>query len=455
MVLLPDWHHQAITNTSATVSWTAVSGAVSYDVDYKLNTATTWTNAATATTSTSVNIAGLTQGTLYDWRVRTNCSAASSSYTSAQFTTTAPAVCNAPTGLTSSAITSSGATVSWAAVSGAVSYDVDYKTNASSTWTNAATATTSTSVALSSLTASTLYDFRVRTNCASGSSGYSAAQFTTTAASGCVSAYEANETQATAAAVATSTAISAAIGSATDIDYYRVTTTATSNFSVTLTGLPADYDLYFYNSAGTQIGSSTAGSTTSETITLANQAAGTYYARVIGYNGVFSTTVCYTLTIGATTVTGCQSAYDNSTNGTTAGAPVIPFNTNITGLISPSADIDHYRFTITTAGTITLTLGTLPADYDLKLLNSAGTQVGISQNGSTTSETINYTAAAGTYYAQVYGYNNANNASTCYTLKVQLGTASRVGQYSGCFSKSFGKNISESCYQSVTGFCKR
>jgi hypothetical protein len=415
----------AITNTSATVSWTAVSGAVSYDVDYKLNTTTTWTNAATATTSTSVNIAGLTQGTLYDWRVRTNCSAASSSYTSAQFTTTSPAVCNAPTGLTSSAITPSGATVSWAAVSGAVSYAVDYKTNASSTWTNAATATTSTSIALSSLSASTLYDFRVRTNCASGSSAYSAAQFTTTAASGCLSAYEANETQATAASVATSTAISAAIGSATDIDYYRITTTATSNFSVTLTGLPADYDLYFYNSAGTQIGSSTAGSTTSETITLANQAAGTYYARVIGYNGVFSTTVCYTLTIGATAVTGCSSAYDNSTNGTTAGAPVIPFNTNITGLISPSADIDNYKFTITTAGTITLTLGTLPADYDLKLLNSAGTQVGISQNGSTSSETINYTAAAGTYYAQVYGYNNANNASTCYTLKVQLGTATK------------------------------
>jgi hypothetical protein len=61
----------------------------------------------------------------------------------------------------------------------------------------------------------------------------------------------------------------------------------------------------------------------------------------------------------------------------------------------------------------------------LKLLNSAGTQVGISQNGSTTSETISYTAAAGTYYAQVYGYSGANSSTTCYTLKVQLGTATR------------------------------
>jgi hypothetical protein len=114
-----------------------------------------------------------------------------------------------------------------------------------------------------------------------------------------------------------------------------------------------------------------------------------------------------------------------STNGTIGGAATIPFNTSSNGLISPTGDIDNYKFVITTGGTITLTLGTLPADYDLKLLNSAGTQIGISQNGGTTGETINYTAAAGTYYAQVYGYNGANNASNCYSLKVQLGTATR------------------------------
>jgi len=159
---------------------------------------------------------------------------------------------------------------------------------------------------------------------------------------------------------------------------------------------------------------------------LAGQAAGTYYIKVIGYNGANSTT-CYTIKATATAVTSCQSSLDNSTNGTTSGAAVIPFNTNVTGLISPSADVDNYKFTITTGGTITVTLTTLPADYDLKLLNSAGTQVGISQKAGTTSESISYTAAAGTYYAQVYGYNGANNASSCYTLKVALGTATKQG----------------------------
>src|SRR6185503_2008723 len=70
----------AVTTSSATVSWSAVSGANSYDVDYKLNTSGAWTNAATGTTSLSVNLSGLTSGSLYDWRVRTNCSEGSSSY---------------------------------------------------------------------------------------------------------------------------------------------------------------------------------------------------------------------------------------------------------------------------------------------------------------------------------------------------------------------------------------
>ena len=415
----------AITTSSATVSWSAVSGANSYDVDYKLNSTGTWTNAATGTTSLSVNLSGLTSGSLYDWRVRANCSGGSSAYTQAQFTTQSTVTCNAPTGLASSGVTASAATVSWTAVSGGLSYDVDYKTNASGTWTNAATGTTATAVNLTGLAASTLYDWRVRTNCSGGSSTYSQAQFTTQAASGCATAFEPNETQATAAAISTGIANSAAITTTTDVDYFKITTTSTSNNVFTLAGPSGkDYDLYIYNSAGTQIGSGLS-STANETVTLNNQAAGTYYIKVIGYNGANSTT-CYTITATATTVTSCQSSYDVSTNGSASGAASIPFNMDIKGLISPSGDVDYYKFVITTGGTATVTLTTLPGDYDIQLLSSNGTtQLAISQNGGTSSETISRTYTAGTYYLRVYGYNGANSATSCYTLKVQLGTASR------------------------------
>ena len=335
---------------------------------------------------------------------------------------TTPA-CATPTGLSSSAITNSSATVSWTAVSGAVSYSVDYKLNTSSTWVSAATAATATSVNLTGLTAASLYDWRVKTNCSSSSGAYSQAQFTTTGGTGCSTAFEPNESQSAAATITSGITNSAAISSATDIDYYKIVTTSTSNNVYNLAGPSGvDYDLYIYNSGGTQVGSGTS-STATETATLNNQAAGTYYIKVIGYNGANSVT-CYTIKATASPVTSCQSAYDVSTNGTTSGAATIPFNTNITGLVSPSGDVDNYKFVITNAGSITITLGTLPGDYDLKLLNSAGTQVGISQNGNTTGETINYTASPGTYFAQVYGYNGTNNATTCYTLKAQLGTAS-------------------------------
>ncbi len=418
----------AITATGATVSWTAVSGAVSYTVEYKLNTNTTYTVAAAASTTTSVNISGLTASSLYDWRVRTNCSAANSGYTNAQFTTTAASACDAPTGLTSSAITTTGATVGWTAAGGAVSYDVDYKLTSTSTWTIAATATTATSVALSGLTSASVYDWRVRTNCATASSVYAQAQFTTqTVPSGCSTAFEPNETLATAAQIVSGVTNSAAITTTTDNDYFKIVITVASNIVYNLVGPSGvDYDMTIYNSAGTSIGSG-AGSTATETVTLNNQAAGTYYIRVYGYNGANSAT-CYTIKATATAVpTSCASTYDVSTNGTAAGAATIPFNTDIKGLISPSADNDYYKFVITTGGTATITLTTLPADYDLVLYSSNGTtQLAISQNGSTTSETISRTYTAGTYYARVFGYNNANNATSCYTLKVQLGTASLV-----------------------------
>jgi hypothetical protein len=413
----------AITASGATVSWSALTGALSYDVDYKENSSSSWTNASTGNTATSVNLTGLSASTLYDWRVRANCSGATGAYNATQFTTNAAPTCGTVSGLASSGITASAATVSWSALSGALSYDVDYKANTSSTWTNASTGTTATSVNMIGLSASTLYDWRVRANCSGATGAYTAAQFTTTAANTCATAFEPNETQSAAKAITSGSTNSAAISSSTDVDFYSINTTVTSNISYNLAGPSGvDYDLYVYNSAGTQLGSGTTSSAT-EGISLTNQAAGTYYIKVIGYNGANSTT-CYTIKATAS-ATGCISSYDNSTNGTTSGAATIPFNTNITGLISPSGDIDHYKFVITTGGTISVTLGTLPADYDVKLLNSAGTQVGISQNGGTTSETINYTAAAGTYYAQVFGYNGANNASNCYTLKVQLGTATR------------------------------
>jgi hypothetical protein len=78
----------SINNTSAQISWSWVGGS-SYGVEYKASSAVNWTVAAAANAGTSYYLTGLTPGTTYDWRVRTNCgNSGSSVYTAAQFTTT-------------------------------------------------------------------------------------------------------------------------------------------------------------------------------------------------------------------------------------------------------------------------------------------------------------------------------------------------------------------------------
>jgi hypothetical protein len=95
-----------------------------------------------------------------------------------------PGTCNAATGLVSSSVAQTSATVSWSAVSGAVSYNLEYKTAAATTWT--IVNTTSTSRSLTGLTAATNYLFRVQTVCATGTSAYSSQASFTTLSSGTV-----------------------------------------------------------------------------------------------------------------------------------------------------------------------------------------------------------------------------------------------------------------------------
>lgn len=122
----------------------------------------------------------------------------------------------------------------------------------------------------------------------------------------CATAFEPNDLPAQAAAIALGVANSAAISTATDVDLYKITVTAKSNIVYSLVG-PAgvNYDLAIYNAARKVIGKGTTASST-ETVTLANQAAGTYYIKVAGKAGAFSSQ-CYTITATATAAAGLQS----------------------------------------------------------------------------------------------------------------------------------------------------
>jgi bacillolysin len=170
-----------ITNSGATLNWVpaAVNNAnTTFSVAYRLgNTTNAWTSLGNTTAST-INVAGLLPGTLYEWRVRKLCMSLNSADVIVQFATTG-APCNTPTGLLTQQVSPSNAKLTWSAVSGALSYNLQYKTSAATTWTTV-TGITSNTHTLNSLVSNTIYNYKVQTVCASGSGAYSsAASFTT------------------------------------------------------------------------------------------------------------------------------------------------------------------------------------------------------------------------------------------------------------------------------------
>jgi hypothetical protein len=175
-----------ITISSATANWSPVSGAISYNVDYKQSSSASWINIASGTTSLSWNLMGLPASTSFDWKVRTNCSSGSSGYAQTTFSTLSQSgSCNAPTGLSTSPITATAGTATWAPVSGASSYNLDYKLASSPDWVTIANGTTSLQWTIGGLVPTTSYDWRVRANCTSGNSSYTQTQFTTGAIGSC------------------------------------------------------------------------------------------------------------------------------------------------------------------------------------------------------------------------------------------------------------------------------
>lgn len=157
----------AITQTSATLTWTAASGPVDYYRVYKDESI-----YINRTTNTSITITGLQASKTYSFEVYAIKKNGKNTFSQYSFTTL-PAVPAVPTGLSSSAITQTSATLTWTATSGATSYKV-YRGE-----TVYAISTTNTA-SITGLTADTAYFFRVSAVNAGGEGNKSTALSLTT-----------------------------------------------------------------------------------------------------------------------------------------------------------------------------------------------------------------------------------------------------------------------------------
>ncbi|MFM7153483.1 MAG: M43 family zinc metalloprotease, partial [Bacteroidota bacterium] len=161
-----------------------------------------------------------------------------------------PSGCGTPGSLAATNITQTSATLNWGGVSGATSYNLQWKVSTSSTWTTVSGLTAST-YNLAGLSAGTTYNFQVQAVCGSSTSTYSApASFTTTSGGGgggCADQYEPNNTRNTAKSIPLNTSFTAQIKTATDVDWYLFgNTSSQKHFKLELTTLPFDYDLKLF-----------------------------------------------------------------------------------------------------------------------------------------------------------------------------------------------------------------
>ena len=133
----PTWPTTSnITNSSATFSWDAVSGAVSYAVQTRVPNGTWYTVPNSPFNNTTTTVDWFLPNTTYEWRVRANCYNGEYSYWTypVTFTTSGWGYCDAPGWLYTNNITQTSATFDWDPVSGAQSYALQYRLAGGSWW---------------------------------------------------------------------------------------------------------------------------------------------------------------------------------------------------------------------------------------------------------------------------------------------------------------------------------
>ena len=288
-----------ITSNTANLTWDAVPNAVSYTLQYRASGSQTWTSFTPSITSFSLT--GLSSFTTYEVQLNATCPAGAGQFSSMYTFSTAiaaPQTCGTPISLNSGNVSQNGVAVDWQPVQDATSYTIEYRELGMPNWSTATS--TNATIGLENLIPNTPYEFHVSATCPYGTSAMSTVAYFNTlpsTAPNCSNSYEPNDELIQAVAIEKNTIYASIIESETDNDYYTFTTTPQqSKFKVSLTNVPADYDLKIYNNSGALILSSQNGRIQTENCISNNTLqAGTFYVKVNGYNGKYDPVNCYRL----------------------------------------------------------------------------------------------------------------------------------------------------------------
>jgi titin len=258
------------------LSWTAGSGATSYDVQRGVVGSGTFGTDLGSTSTTTFADQGLDPGSSYDYRVVPSGAAGQGVPSNVVTGTTLPAQV---TGLSATAVSPTEVDLSWPSAAGAVTYLVQRAPTGTTAWTVVSAGASNLTLADTGLAPNTGYDYEVAGVDAGGTGAFSTIQTATTPA-----APPAQVTGLTATAVST-TEIDLGWTPTPGATSYEVdrSTSPTDGFSPIATGLaspsfadttPAPQTTYWYQViAGNPTGTGPA-STAASTATLPDQVTG-------------------------------------------------------------------------------------------------------------------------------------------------------------------------------------
>lgn len=347
------------------LTWTAPANTggfaiTDYTIEYSSNSGSTWTAFAhTASTSTSITVTGLTNGTSYVFRVKavTSIGTGTASATSAaQLVAAAPGQPNAPT--ISNGNTQATATWTAPASNGCAitAYKIEYSSNSGSTWTVFSSSVSTLSSTVTGLTNGTAYVFRVSASNCMGFGAASAASTSVTpnptpAASSTLTVTGAGSSTVTLnwTAVVSSPAVSDYLveystdGGVTWSTYNDGTSTTTS---ATLTGLTVGQNYNFRVSAVNSVGVGTPSGSSASVAVATVPATPSVTPTVTVAPGNTATVTWTNPTDGGSALTSVDIQYSSnggSTWTTFGGAVSLTGTSVVTGLTSGQTYVFRVR----------------------------------------------------------------------------------------------------------------
>lgn len=153
-----------ITNSSAVITWNAVGGATSYNLQYRIVGNSNFTTVNNVTSP--YTITGLSGDTEYEVQMQSVCGGNSSRYFVGAIFKTAASGCLNPSNLTASNITANSAQINWSENGGATEWEIEYGFSGFVQGSGTVVVTTNRPHTLTGLTHSMNYQVYVRSVCA-------------------------------------------------------------------------------------------------------------------------------------------------------------------------------------------------------------------------------------------------------------------------------------------------